>query len=313
MLHLGNVPANSTLYIPFATYNGSGASVTLTGLAVTDIEIYKNGSVTQRASDAGYTLLDTDGIDFDAITGIHGFSIDLSDNTDAGFYAAGNFYWVVVSAITVDGQTVNFIAATFRIVAAESVTGVPKVDVADWLGSAPNSLVSGRVDSSVGAMANGVVTAAAVATDAIDGDALAASAVTEIQSGLATATAVADVQSDTNDIQTRLPAALVSGRMDSSVGAMQANTLTAAAVAADAVSELQAGLSTLTVAQIRDMVIEGTLTLEGVLRLILSATANKSHSPAAGQLAFRDVADSKNRIVANISGGIRTTVVHDPS
>lgn len=136
-LHLGNVPANSTLYIPFASYGKTnGESITLTGLAVTDIEIYKNGSVTQRASDAGYTLLDTDGIDFDGLTGIHGFSIDLSDNTDASFYAVGSFYWVVVSSVTIDSQTVNFIAATFRIVAAEAIAGKPKVDVDAWLGTA---------------------------------------------------------------------------------------------------------------------------------------------------------------------------------
>jgi hypothetical protein len=136
-IHLGDVPANSTLYIPFATYAGStGASVTLTGLAVTDVEIYKNGSTTQRASDAGYALLDTDGIDFDGITGIHGFSVDLSDDTTAGFYSVGGFYWVVVSAVTVDSQTVNFIAATFRIRAAEAVAGTPKVDVDAWLGTA---------------------------------------------------------------------------------------------------------------------------------------------------------------------------------
>jgi hypothetical protein len=109
MMNLGDVPAGSTLYVPFATYNAAGASVTITGLAVTDIEIYKNGSVTQRSSDAGYALLDTDGIDFDGITGIHGFSVDLSDNTDAGFYVAGATYFLVVSAITVDSQTVNFV------------------------------------------------------------------------------------------------------------------------------------------------------------------------------------------------------------
>ena len=114
-IYLGDFPAGKTIYVPFHTFDSNGASVTITGLAVTDIEIYRNGSVTQRASDAGYTLLDTDGIDFDGITGIHGFSIDTSDNTDAGFYAAGYDYWVVVSAITVDTQTVNFVAATFSI------------------------------------------------------------------------------------------------------------------------------------------------------------------------------------------------------
>src|SRR4030065_1583119 len=88
------VPAGDVLPVLFTSYDGgTGASITLTGLAVTDIEIYKDGSVTQRASDAGYTLLDTDGIDFDGVPGIHGFSIDLSDNTDAGFYAVGGPYW----------------------------------------------------------------------------------------------------------------------------------------------------------------------------------------------------------------------------
>lgn len=117
MIDFGVVKPGTTLYIPFHTFdsNDPAASVTITGLATTDIEIYKDGGTTQRASDAGYALLDTDGIDFDSITGIHGFSVDLSDNTTAGFYAAGSQYWIVVSSITVDAGTVNFVAATFRI------------------------------------------------------------------------------------------------------------------------------------------------------------------------------------------------------
>lgn len=130
MLNLGLIPANTTIYIPFATYDGAtGASEACSGLAVTDIEIYKDGSVTQRASDAGYTLLDTDGIDFDGLVGINGFSIDLSDDTDAGFFAVGSWYWVIVSSITVDGQTVNFIAAIFRIGPAEGVVGYTEANV----------------------------------------------------------------------------------------------------------------------------------------------------------------------------------------
>lgn len=117
MLDLGTVRPGTTLYIPFHTFdsNDPSASVTITGLATTDIEVYKDGSATQRASDAGYSLLDTDGIDFDTTTGIHGISIDLSDNTTANFYEAGSQYWVVIASITVDAATVNFVAATFRI------------------------------------------------------------------------------------------------------------------------------------------------------------------------------------------------------
>lgn len=131
------VPAGDVLPVFFSTYGKTdGESITMTGLAVTDIEIYKDGSTTQRASDAGYTLLDTDGIDFDSVTGIHGFSIDTGDNTDAGFFTVGAWFHVVVSAVTVDAQTVSFVACAFRLMPAEGVAGKPKVDVDAWLGTA---------------------------------------------------------------------------------------------------------------------------------------------------------------------------------
>jgi hypothetical protein len=38
------------------------------------------------------------------------------------------------------------------VVPAPNVTGIPKVDVSDWLGVAPNVLISGRVDASTGAV-----------------------------------------------------------------------------------------------------------------------------------------------------------------
>lgn len=52
-----------------------------------------------------------------------------------------------------------------------------------------------------------------------------------------TAQTAGDVIGDTNDIQTRLPAALVGGRIDASVGAMAAGVVTAAAIAADAITD----------------------------------------------------------------------------
>ena len=117
MLNLGTVRPGETIYIPFNTFdsNDPSGSVTISGLATTDIEVYKDGGTTQRASDSGYTLLDTDGIDFDSTTGIHGISIDLSDNTTANFYEAGSQYFVVIASITVDAATINFLAARFRI------------------------------------------------------------------------------------------------------------------------------------------------------------------------------------------------------
>lgn len=159
--YLGDFAAGSSIFVPFQTFNSSGASVTITGLAVTDIEVYKGASMTQRASDAGFALVDTDGIDLDGVTGIHGFTIDTSDNTDSGFYAAGNDYTVVVSSITADSQTVNFIAARFSIenrvsnvtkwsgtaVATPDTAGYPKVTIKDGTGAGEIALTSGAIDT----------------------------------------------------------------------------------------------------------------------------------------------------------------------
>ena len=113
--YLGDYQADETIYVIFNSFDSGGASVTLTGLAVTDIEIYKNASMTQRSSDVGYTLLNTTGIDLDSTTGVHGFSVDLSDDSDSGFFAIGNDYFVVVNAVTIDGQSVSFCVASFSI------------------------------------------------------------------------------------------------------------------------------------------------------------------------------------------------------
>jgi hypothetical protein len=71
---------------------------------------------------------------------------------------------------------------------------------------------------------------------------LAADAVTEIQSGLATQTSVDTIQSDTNDIQTRLPAALEGGRiaaaLDSASRLAIWNTLTTETFTADSFGDL---------------------------------------------------------------------------
>lgn len=72
--------------------------------------------------------------------------------------------------------------------AVASVTGAVG-SVTGAVGSVTGN-VGGNVVGSVGSVAAGGITAASIATDAIDGDAIAASAVTEIQSGLATAAAL---------------------------------------------------------------------------------------------------------------------------
>jgi hypothetical protein len=124
-------------------------------------------------------------------------------------------------------------------------------------------------------------------TDVLDANALAASAVAEIQTGLATSAALAVVQADTDDIQTRLPAALTGGRMDSSVGAMAANVLTAAALAADAAAEIAAAVGSLTSAELAAIPGVGG-TLQQKLDYIFEMMRHKITQTAVTQTLFKD-------------------------
>jgi len=109
----GDYDTTETVKIPFNTFdsNDPTASVTITNLVAGDIEIHKDGGTTQRSSDSGVTI----SIDFDSITGNHIASIDLSDNTDAGFYAAGSRYQVRIEGTTVDAGTINAWIGAFSV------------------------------------------------------------------------------------------------------------------------------------------------------------------------------------------------------
>jgi hypothetical protein len=119
MRYLGDFPIGAKVYIYFDTFDGgTGASITMSGFLTSDIEVYKNGSAVQRASDTGFALIGA-GTNFDTTptvtTGVHGFSIDTASNATAGFFTAGSDYMVLVDSVSIDGQTVRFIAATFSI------------------------------------------------------------------------------------------------------------------------------------------------------------------------------------------------------
>jgi hypothetical protein len=89
-------------------------------------------------------------------------------------------------------------------------------------------------------------------------------------------------------LDARIPAALVSGRMDSSVGAMAANVMTAAAAAPDLTTELQSGLSTLTAAQVNTEVdtalsdVGVTTTVTGRIDAAISSRGTGTALDAAG-------------------------------
>ncbi len=101
---------------------------------------------------------------------------------------------------------------------------------------------------------------------------------------------IAAIATYTDSIESRLPAALVGGRMDASVGDM-----TAAAVDA-----------------ILDEVVEGGYTLRQLLRGFASALLAKLSGADINVPTFRDLADTKNRVSATTdASGNRTAVTLD--
>ena len=133
---LGDFAAGASVVLWWNTNAIAGESIT----RATDgsIRIYKGSSDTQRSSSAGIT--DTE--DADGVTGVHRLSIDLSDNTDAGFYAAGSDYAVVLVGADIDGKTVNHALGQFSIENRNN-----KVNLVQWLGVAPLALTAQKVNS----------------------------------------------------------------------------------------------------------------------------------------------------------------------
>lgn len=178
MIYMGDYPTGATVRIPFDSFAGStGASSATSNYVAGDVKIFKDGGTTERSSANGITASTS----FDSRTGLNLITIDLSDNTDAGFYSAGSDYLVAVDEVTIDGQTVRFWAGAFSIERAGGVlallkSGDAKVDVTKWLTGTPNALASGRVDSVVGAMSSGVITATAIESNAFTSAKFAAGA-----------------------------------------------------------------------------------------------------------------------------------------
>ena len=92
------------------------------------------------------------------------------------------------------------------------------------------------------------------------------------------------IEADTQDIQSRIPAALVSGRIDASVD----GTGMQAAAVAGIVAGILAG------------VVEGTVTVQQAVASILAASAGKASGLATTTAKFRNQADDTDRITATV-------------
>ena len=140
VVHLGfyNTSASRThVRFQFSTHEAAGGNVApSTAFEAADLRIYKAAdgaafSATQRSSANGITMTSP----FDSLTGVHDVDIDLTDNSDASFYASGGFYSVVLSPDeTVDGQTITGVVLAYfeigtPVVQAASLGTQAKADV----------------------------------------------------------------------------------------------------------------------------------------------------------------------------------------
>lgn len=313
MINWGDIPVGTVIPFPFAAFGTNGESLTLSGLATGDIEVYKGTSITQRASDAGFALIDTDGIDIDSRTGIHGFSIDTGDNTDAGFYTAGSLYWVVVDSVTINSQTVRFLAGTFRLVPAESSAGVPKVDVTHFGGTA-GTFSGGRPEVNTTLIEGSDATNQirdSIVDDATRIDASALNALSSHDPGEAIMGAT---DLGTGAGLTSLASAANLATLDGAVADIPTNAelATALGTADDAVLAAIAALNDISVANILAATVEGSTTLVQTLRLLNAALGGKASGLDTTTAVYRDIGDTKDRITATVDAdGNRSAVTLD--
>jgi len=122
-MYMGDYAVGALVDAQWNTQGQGGASITRATNGT--VRIYKNNSTTERTSASGIT--DTE--DFDTLTGVHHLRIDLADNADAGFYAAGNEYSVVLVGAVIDGQAVNATLIRFSIERAGGVLALLKAGV----------------------------------------------------------------------------------------------------------------------------------------------------------------------------------------
>lgn len=337
MTYFGDFPVSGVVDLKFTSRQfSSGAPFLLAGSPL--VRVYKSTGTTE--DDSGITLT----TNFDGVTGLNHVSIDLS--ADGTFYAAGSECQIVLTAGTVDGVSVaGETLGSFSIERAGAVLALAKgangfsaiktqaaaieVDTQDIQSRLPAALVSGRMDSSVGAMA----------TDTITSGAVAASAVAEIQSGLASQSSVdsiglivTDILTDTGTtipstlagLATAYNLATVDGKIDgvvSEVGFVRNTTDKLDDTLEDnagtyrftynALEEAPAGAS---VSDIFDEVVDGAYTFKESMRLNNSAMWAKLSGASTTTIIIRDVSDTKDRITATVDAdGNRTAITVDAS
>lgn len=317
-----------------ATSKGRGVTIQLggaTNLAPVVLEIELTGIDNQDGVRAGMTALPNaaanaagglpvstaGGLDLDEMN----VDIEAIQTSTAGLTFTG--------AGKVDASVRDWVGDT---IPARNVTGVPKVDVVDWLGTAVTAATAGIPDTNVKNMNNisasaittikavqGLTTADTIATYTGNtpqtGDAYARLGA---PAGASVSADVAAVKSDTAAIKTSTNTGVAPGAA-SGIAIVGSNMGTVSSVTG-AVASVTAGC-TLTSGERNSVAdalldrsagVETSFTPRQSLRLILSSVVAKLSGAATTTVTIRDINDTKARITATVDAdGNRTAVTTD--
>jgi hypothetical protein len=115
------LPSTTDAVFRFSTNAQDGGQETPSaGLSVNNIRVYKNNEDAPRSSAVGFTMTSPS----NGLGALHRVSLDLTDDTDAGFWEQGAKYEVFFgpSSATVDGQTVLSKIGEFRILSNSEIS-----------------------------------------------------------------------------------------------------------------------------------------------------------------------------------------------
>lgn len=142
--------------------------------------------------------------------------------------------------------------------------------------------------------------------------------------GSGTAQTAGDIMADTNDIQTRLPAALVGGKMDSHVNDIAASAITAASIAADAITAAKVADGTIdaatfaagainaaaiaadaiTAAKVADGTIDAATFAAGAINAAAIAADAITDAKVASDVTIASVTGSVGSVAGNVGGNV---------
>lgn len=270
------------------------------------------GAITAAKFAAG--AIDAAALAADAVTEIRSVASGTADSgttttmVDAARTEADTDYWkgnfILFTSGNISGQcrlitgftpgtdTVTFTPATTQAVGTNTYEILPAgaMDLRLWNGTAPSSLIAGRVDANTQAMANDVITAAVIATGAIDADAIAADAITDakVAADVTIASVTGAVASVTGNVGGNVTGSVgsvtgnVGGNVTGSVGSLAAQAQT------DVKGQVVAALNTDTYAEPGVGAPAATTTLVAKIGYLYKYLRNRATSTGTTLTVYND-------------------------